>query len=52
MYLDRIRNLASHRLSKAAGFLFAVVLAAPSFAFAKDDIGLELNKLEAANAAC
>lgn len=51
MYLERNRHLASRRLSKA-GFLFAAVLAGPSFAFAKDDIGLELNQLEAAKAAC
>lgn len=46
MYLARIRTLFSSFL--LAGFVAAL----PSEALAKDDLGLELNKLEPAGAAC
>ena len=52
MYLDRSNHLAPRRLCKAASFLFVAFLTAPSLAFAKDDLELELNKLETAAAAC
>lgn len=53
MYLDGIRQLARRRFSWPAGLLFGAVLAlAPSVANAKDDLRLELNKLETAAAAC
>jgi len=46
MYLARILTLSSSLL--LAGF----ALVAPTGALAKDDLGLELNKLERAGAAC
>lgn len=52
MYLDRIRHLAPRRLCKAAGFLLVAFCAAPSPVFAKEDLGLELNKLETAATSC
>lgn len=45
MYLARIRTLCSC-------LLLTALAAWPSAAFAKDDLGLELNKLEPAGASC
>jgi hypothetical protein len=53
MYLDGIRQVVWRRFSPPAGLLLGAILAlAPSVAFAKDDLRIELNKLEAVAAAC
>jgi hypothetical protein len=53
MYLDGIRQLARCRFSRPATLLLGAMLAlAPSVAFAKDDLRIELNKLETVAAAC
>lgn len=55
MYLDRNRPSDPRRLRRLAGSLCIAILAlsaGASPAVAKDDLSLELNKLETANAAC
>jgi hypothetical protein len=52
MYLVRTHHRAAGRLFQVTGAAFAAVVALSSPAFAKDDLKLELNKLETAGANC